>query len=73
MYRLTDYTNGEITETNDVELFYALAEEARDNGYEVVKNSRMDWEIHYSDEEPYEDWDDEIGYDPYAGCYTWDC
>ncbi len=74
MYKLTDCTNGEIIETNDVELFHELAEEAERNGFEIVKNSRMDWEIHWGDADDSYDWDDyEEGFNPYMGCYDWDC
>jgi len=29
----------------------------------------------YLDGDPYEDWgyNEDEGFDPYAGCYTWDC
>jgi len=72
-YTLTDYTNGEIMETDDVEYFYEYAQTLEDSGYEIVKVSRMNWEVHEGDDEPYEDWGDEIGYNPYMGCYDWDC
>lgn len=29
-----------------------------------------DWE---ADEDDYPEPDDEMGFDPYEGCYTWDC
>ena len=30
-----------------------------------------DWFDHYDDEP--DDIDDDMGFDPYEGCYTWDC
>ena len=45
---------------------YALMEEEWDR-LESLDSEEVDWE------EVYSDWNLEEGFDPYEGCYTWDC
>lgn len=39
----------------------------------VETNADLDLEILEDEEPDYEDSFDEVGYDPYMGCYSWDC
>lgn len=39
----------------------------------VDANAAQDLEILEDEEPDYEDSFDEVGYDPYMGCYSWDC
>ena len=42
--------------------------------FDMMYEEALDWEEDYPEDDYYEDWDNlEMGFDPYAGCYTDDC
>ena len=41
---------------------------------DMMYEDMVDWCEEYPEDDYYEDWDNyEMGFDPYAGCYTDDC
>lgn len=41
---------------------------------DMMYEDMLDWAEEYPEDDYYEDWDNlEMGFDPYAGCYTDDC
>lgn len=44
------------------------------NELDMMYEDMVDWYEEYPEDDYYEDWDNlEMGFDPYAGCYTDDC
>jgi hypothetical protein len=83
------YTETFITEPSIEELYNSVEEEALyyndewldedEDILDIVSDEWLDWEpdeefwAYLSDMEEEEPDFDEVGFDPYAGCYTFDC
>lgn len=62
------WTVEDITDRLTEEFPYMGANDLADIAADMVDQYDAD----YADEEE-PDWDREMGFDPYEGCYTWDC
>jgi len=63
---------GEILELSDIKQAFAMIESLNDKDACWIKSD--EWHsTPQKEEEDYEDYYDECGFDPYMGCYTYDC
>jgi len=63
---------GEILELSDIKQAFAMIESLNDKDDSWIKSD--EWHsTPQEEEEDYEDYYDECGFDPYMGCYTYDC
>lgn len=69
-----------VARESDGELWFWGAWDDEDKANEValeIEGYTFDWSEIGEDEKDWDDepsdWDREMGFDPYEGCYTWDC
>lgn len=72
MYEVYDAETGEfyIARTAPDNVFFWLSQQGACEINFIDKTIEIEEE---EEEEDYEDYDLESGFDPYVGCYTWDC
>jgi len=64
---------GEILELSDIKQAFAMIESLNDKDASWIKSDEWHPTPQEEKEEDYEDYYDECGFDPYMGCYTYDC